>query len=83
MTSTRDRVPAHTDADINLRIQSEIENRVRYYDQHRDRIPKRLQELDEEWDMSAPLRPMQPPWVLWGSLWVQPVTADGLRSPPS
>jgi hypothetical protein len=51
MTSTRHRVPAHTDENVNLRIHSEIGNSVRYYDKHRDRIPNRLRELDAEWDI--------------------------------
>jgi hypothetical protein len=51
MPSTRDRVPAHTSTEINLRIQEAIESSVRYHDRHRDEIPARLRQLDEEWDV--------------------------------
>jgi hypothetical protein len=51
MTNTRNRVPSHTSADVNLEIQREAERRVAFYDQHRDAIPERLKALDEEWDI--------------------------------
>jgi hypothetical protein len=51
MTSTRRRVPAHTRPDINRRIRNETERKIRFYEQHRDLIPARLRELDEEWDI--------------------------------
>ncbi len=51
MISTRERVPQHTQEDINRRIQEEIAARVEFYDRHPDRIRSRLLELDEEWDI--------------------------------
>lgn len=51
MTSTRDRVPRHTDETINRRIQRAIEISVCYYERHPDEVPARLRELDEEWDI--------------------------------
>jgi len=51
MANTRERVPAHTDQEINRRIERGIERRVRYYAQHADEIAGRLKELDEEWDI--------------------------------
>jgi hypothetical protein len=36
---------------MNLRIQEGIESSVRYHDRHRDEIPARLRQLDEEWDI--------------------------------
>jgi len=51
MANTRERVPAHTDEEVNRRIERQIERRVRYYAQHRDEIGGRLEELDEEWDI--------------------------------
>jgi hypothetical protein len=51
MPSTRARVPAHTSEEMNLRIQEGIESSVRYHDRHRDEIPARLRQLDEEWDI--------------------------------
>jgi hypothetical protein len=51
MTSTRSRVPAHSPADANERIHTGILASVRYFGEHKDQIPKRLQELDQEWDI--------------------------------
>src|ERR1043165_3690730 len=51
MTNTRERVPAHTDEEINRRIERGIERRVRYYAQHPEEVSGRLEELDEEWDI--------------------------------
>lgn len=51
MPSTRDRVPAHTSDEINARIQQETADRVTHLAQFRDQIPKRLRELDDEWDI--------------------------------
>lgn len=51
MANTRDRVPAHSSSHINERIQRDTENHVRYYEEHKDEIPKRLKELDREWDI--------------------------------
>jgi hypothetical protein len=50
-TTTRDRVPSQTDGDINRRIRHETESSIRYYQSHRSQIARRLQELDEEWDI--------------------------------
>ena len=51
MPSTRNRVPSQTSDEINFRIQCETERRVRHFEQHREGIPRRLRELDEEWDI--------------------------------
>jgi hypothetical protein len=51
MVSTRDRVPAHTAPYINERIQAEIEANRDYFAQHPQLIPRRLKELDKEWDI--------------------------------
>lgn len=51
MTSTAERVPAHTSQDINRQIQSRMVRRVRYYADRPQDIPARLRELDEEWDI--------------------------------
>jgi hypothetical protein len=51
MQDTRNRVPAHTSEEINKRIQSDTDMRVRYYERHREKIPRRLHALDEEWDI--------------------------------
>jgi hypothetical protein len=51
MSSTVDRVPAHTAADVNQRIQDETVERVQFLAANPGRIPQRLRELDEEWDI--------------------------------
>ena len=48
---TRTRVPENTAASVNESIQRQIEESVRYYASCPDRIPKRLRELDAEWDI--------------------------------
>jgi hypothetical protein len=55
MPSTRDRVPAHTDDDINRSIQQAIEDNIHYYERRRGEIPARLHELDQEWDIERAL----------------------------
>jgi hypothetical protein len=51
MTSTAERVPAHTSQEINRRIQRQIAQRVRHYANRPQEIPARLRELEEEWDI--------------------------------
>jgi hypothetical protein len=56
MPTTRNRVPQHTASDINRRIQQDIENSIRHFQQHKAEIPRRLQELDEEWDIERAIQ---------------------------
>ena len=51
MTSTRNRVPAHSFAEANARIRRELEANVAHFGSHRDEIPDRLRQLDREWDI--------------------------------
>jgi hypothetical protein len=51
MATTRSRVPRHTASDVNRNIQQSIEHSIRYYQRHKNQISRRLQELDEEWDI--------------------------------
>jgi hypothetical protein len=51
VTITRNRVPAHTSARINRRIRNATLSSVRYYSEHKEEIPRRLRQLDEEWDI--------------------------------
>jgi hypothetical protein len=50
-TSTRERVPRHTSPDVNEQILRHIEESVRYHAARPGEIAKRLQELDQEWDI--------------------------------
>lgn len=49
--STRDRVPVHTDAAVNERIEGEIRARVHRLSGNTAQIPARLKDLAEEWDI--------------------------------
>lgn len=51
MVTTRSRVPRHTAKYVNWTIQQSIEHSIRYHLKHKSQIPRRLQELDEEWDI--------------------------------
>jgi hypothetical protein len=50
-TTTRHRVPRNTASDVNRSIQQSIEHSIRYHQKHKNQIGRRLQELDEEWDI--------------------------------
>jgi hypothetical protein len=51
MATTRNRVPRNTAGDVNRNIQQSIEHSIRYHQKHKNQIGRRLQELDEEWDI--------------------------------
>ncbi|MFN3657304.1 MAG: hypothetical protein ACK4UO_08635 [Pseudolabrys sp.] len=51
MASSRTRVPEHTNEEINRRIRRRTAMSVHYYSRHRDEIPRRLRQLDREWDI--------------------------------
>jgi len=55
MPATVSRVPAHTAAHVNQRIQHEIEESVLYYSEHTSEIEERLDDLDREWDIERTL----------------------------
>src|SRR5690606_22609271 len=55
-TATVDRVPSHTDEDVNRRIAREAEARIAYFAEHPDQIDTRLAELDREWDIERALQ---------------------------
>lgn len=52
---TEERVPKHTPARINRRINQGIEASVAYHALHRDKIDQRLEELEKEWDIERTL----------------------------
>ena len=56
MSSSRHRVPAHTPAEVNRRIQQEIKANVHFYEQNPTLIRWRLQELDREWDIERAIQ---------------------------
>ena len=53
---TPERVPRHTDAEINDRIRRDTERRIAYYaGPGRSELNRRLEELDREWDIERTL----------------------------
>ena len=51
-TAEFDRVRAYTNPQINEQIDSQIEERIRYYaTQPKEAITKRIEELEQEWDI--------------------------------
>lgn len=52
---SRDRVPAHTSAEVNQTIENRTIGRLEYYAGNPAQIESRLQELDEEWDVERTL----------------------------
>ena len=49
--TTRRRVRRNTAESINRRIDDQIERNVRYFSVHKGEIDRRLDELDQEWDI--------------------------------
>jgi len=52
---TATRVTEHTAAHVNRQIERRIEASVAYFAEHRDQIERRLEELDQEWDIERML----------------------------
>jgi hypothetical protein len=55
MTDSAKRVPEHTAMDVNLAIADRTKRSVAWFDDHREQIPRRLAELDREWDVERML----------------------------
>ena len=55
MMKSRDRVSHNTDPAVNERIRRRAEERLWFYEQNPDLIPRRLRELEEEWDIERSL----------------------------
>jgi hypothetical protein len=55
VTLTADRVNTHTDPEVNRDIAQSADMRITYLREHPELIPKRLMELDAEWDVERAL----------------------------
>jgi hypothetical protein len=55
LSSSAERVPAHTDPSVNRRIQAQAERRIAELSHRLDRIGLRLEQLDQEWDTERTL----------------------------
>jgi hypothetical protein len=62
-----DRVRANTAADVNRRVDEQIERNIRHYSgQTKEEIYRRIQELDQEWDIERVLETMASSFSLTG-----------------
>src|SRR5690625_2103053 len=86
VSSTSDRVTNQTPSEINERIQRATEASIEYHKNHPELIERRLQELDEEWDIERTLQTNAASLVLGGSLlglvvnrlfWTVPIAVSG------
>lgn len=66
--STRRRVRNNTAAQINERIDNQIERNVLYFSTHRADIGNRLTELDREWDIERVIQANAAALALFGTL---------------
>jgi hypothetical protein len=55
LPASTERVPEHTSAHSNEAIAEQTAENIRYFRQHRSQIPRRLRELDQEWDVERAL----------------------------
>lgn len=55
LPSSRERVTKHTPSHVNERIALLTEASIEHYRKHPEKIPERLQSLDEEWDIERAL----------------------------
>jgi hypothetical protein len=51
MSTTRTRVPDHTSRWVNERISRDTDERVQSYEGRPEKVARRLEELDREWDI--------------------------------
>ena len=62
-----DRVRANTAADVNRRVDEQIERNIRHYSgQTKEEIYRRIQDLDQEWDIERVLETMASSFSLTG-----------------
>jgi hypothetical protein len=65
--SHTDRVRANTAAEVNRRVDEQIERNIRHYSgQTKEEIYRRIQDLDEEWDIERVLETMASSFSLTG-----------------
>ncbi len=55
LPDTPQRVPQSTNEKVNEQIRQETADRLQYYSEHPEEIPRRLEELDEGWDIERTL----------------------------
>lgn len=68
LPNTPERVPAHTSAEVNRRIEQGIAESVRWHADHPDQIDQRLRVLDAEWDIERTLEANAATIALTGTL---------------
>jgi hypothetical protein len=55
IADSANRVASHTSDQVNQRVHSDTQRRLRYFAEHTDQIDARLRELDQEWDVERVL----------------------------
>lgn len=68
LPNTPERVPRHTDPEVNRRISEATAASVRHYASHPEQIDRRLRELDAEWDIERTLEANAAALALAGTL---------------
>ena len=64
--SSTERVPLHTDDEVNRRIARKIDRSIEYFAAHPSEIPARLAALDAEWDIERILEANASTLILFG-----------------
>ncbi len=68
LPTTDNRVRSHTAPEINRRIDAEIEQSIRFYAGHPEKIDQRLIELEHEWDIERALEANAASLAMFGVL---------------
>jgi hypothetical protein len=55
IATSADRVPQHTATDVNLAIRRRTDRSIAYFREHHEEIPRRLRDLQREWDVERAL----------------------------
>lgn len=66
LASSSGRVPTHTASDVNQKIRERFHRCVEHFSQHPSEIPRRLRELDREWDIERTLAALSSMVSLFG-----------------
>jgi hypothetical protein len=66
IASSAGRVPSHTAFDVNMDLNQQFHRHVAYYAENPTEIPRRLAELDREWDIERALAAMSASFSLAG-----------------
>lgn len=66
--ATMDKIEQHTDPEINKRIHKQTDRSITYFKYHKDEVPERVQELEEEWSTDRVVQTMAGAVALTGAV---------------